>query len=305
MFFKEIELLNGELKWAQFYLKIGRLFGREALNSREINNLLLIIPYSNYVPHILALGVADSIYQYASQSEIYSLKDSLSPGTTIYYRSSSNEAEIPCTFLGFNNLGNPIIQDMKKNTTTITLGKDWINQLRIANEQVTYKKVRKLDEKLINNLKNNYSVESLDYLTKINKHNILIIGNATKLKSESESLIDDLPIYNWILLDSYVHPQLFSLTTIYSSKYKDPLKKLTKDTIVIYTNLEAYLFFQDELKDFSSIILFSPLEEANFPQEALLIITNNLDSNPPSNLVTEHLISQVPKGVAIASWKTI
>lgn len=305
MFFKDIESLNGEFRWAEFFLTIGRLFGKEVLDSCAVHSLFLQIPYSSHIPHILALGIADSIYQNASQSLNYSLEDSLHSGTTIYYRSDPRKAEVPCTFIKFNERGNPVIQDMKKNPTTITVGRDWKNQIRIANEQVTYKKSRKLDEKLMDNLKNHYPVETLNYISKMNKHNILIIGNATKLKNESESLIQDLPIYNWILLDSYIHPQLFSLTTIYSSKYKDSLKELTKNTIIIYTNLEAYILFQDELKDFSNIILFSPIEELNISEEALMMITNNLDSNPPSDLIDENLLSRVPKGVAIASWKMI
>ena len=304
MFFKEVESINGELKWANFYLSLGRIFGNNILNHLQRHHVFLKLPYTDYIPHLIALGIADSIYENINPIDPSSLEHELEQGMTVYYRPVQNKAEFPCIFLEFNEKGYPIIEDMKKNKTIYTLGKHWREQLRIANEHIIYKKGRTLDEKLINNLKKIYPANNISLLAKLNKHKVLIIGNETKLKNEADAIIEELPLYNWLLLKSHLHLQLFSLCTVYSSKYKGDLEDLSADTVVIYTNLEAYLFFSDELKDFSSITLFSPIEEQNFQIEALSKISNELDNFECSEVILNKLKTSIPKGVDLASWKT-
>lgn len=304
MFFKEIESINGELKWANFYLSLGRIFGNDILNHSQQHHVFLKLPYTDFIPHLIALGIADSIYEYINPNEHSNLEHILKQGMTVYYRPVLNKAEFPCIFLEFNDNGYPIIEDMKKNKTIHTLGKQWRDQLRVANEHIIYKKGRTLDEKLINNLKNIYPANNLNQIAKLNKHKILIIGNETKFKNEADAIIEELPLYNWLLLKSHLHPQLFSLCNVYSSKYKGELEDLSKDTLVIYANLEAYLLFSDELKDFSSITLFSPIEEQNFQIDALSKINNELDYCECSDVILNNLKISIPKGVDLASWKT-
>lgn len=304
MFFKEIESINGELKWANFYLSLGRIFGNDILNHSQQHHVFLKLPYTDFIPHLLALGMADSIYEEKNVIEHGNIELNLKQGMTVYYRPVQNKAEFPCIFLDYNEKGYPIIEDMKKNKTIYTLGKHWRDQLRIANEHIIYKKGRTLDEKLINNLKKIYPANNLNQIAKINKHKILIIGNETKVKKEAEAIIEELPLYNWLLLKSHLHPQLFSLCNVYSSKYKEELEGLSKDTLVIYANLEAYLLFNDELKDFSSITLFSPIEEQNFQIDALSKINNQLDYCERSEVILNNFKIPIPKGVDLASWKT-
>lgn len=303
MLFKEIESINGELKWADFYLNLGRLFGEDILNDERVHNIFLKIPYIDYIPHMIALGIADSIYETESSIEDTDLQNSLEKGMTIYYRPTPNEPEIPCIFLELNDMNYPVIEDMKENKTVYTLGKFWKNKIRIANEHVVYKKSRTLNESLLNNIKKYYPISNINNIAQFNKQKVLIIGNETKLKIESEAVIQDLPLYNWLLLKQYLHPQLFSLCNIYSSKFKGDLEELSDRTIVIYTNLESFFSFNEELKEFSSIILFSPIDEQNFSMDALTLINDFLDSNNASDLIEETLTSNIPKGVDMATWK--
>lgn len=49
MFLKEIESINGELKWAKFYLDIGRLFVKDIINDENVHKIYLKITYIDYI----------------------------------------------------------------------------------------------------------------------------------------------------------------------------------------------------------------------------------------------------------------
>jgi len=303
LFFKDIEMTTGSLNWAQFFLKLGRLYGQAILEDELIHNTIIKVPYTSYIPHLLSLGTADQIYcKPSGETEIDDLKSKLKPGLLIYYKPSVNQVETPHTFIDFTDNGYPVIEDKKRYSTRTRLGENWENKIRIANEQVIYKRNRTLKNKTINILKDYYPISNLDSLARSNNHRILLIGNEKKLKLEAQEKIDNIEIYSWLLMRPFLHQQSYYLTDIYSSKYKGDLNGLPRSTIVIYTSLDAFYNFYDELNCFSSIVLYSSVESNPTEIEALSMVVDLMDDNGSSKLIEEAIFSNFPKGIEMGTW---
>lgn len=304
LFFKDIEMTTGSLNWAQFFLKLGRLYGQEILEDELIHNSIIKVPYTNFIPHLLSLGAADQIYcKPSEENEIDDLKSKLKPGLLIFYKPTVNQVETPHTFIGFTDNGYPIIEDKKRYPTRTRLGENWETKIRIANEQVIYKRNRILKNDTINILKDYYPISNLDSLARANNHRILLIGNEKKIKLEAQEKIDNVKIYSWLLMRPFLHQQFYYLTDVYSSKYKGELNDLPESTIVIYTSLDAFYNFYDELNYFSSIVLYSSVESKPSDVEALSMIVDLMDVNDSSKLIEEAVLTKIPKGIEMGTWK--
>lgn len=308
MLFKEIETQHGSLYWANFFLRLGRFFGEKIINNEALHHIVIKTHYTDFIPQIISLGFAD--YVYSNMDDDYgdeNIKEKLHPNTTIYYRAAPEIPEEPYIYISSDNNGFPIIKDMKKNPTSITVGIGWEKKIRIANEQIIYKKSRALKNKNLTNLKKHYSAERLEQLARLNHYRILIIGNETRITKESEATIQGLPFYNWLLMRPFLHQQSYYLTNVYSSKYKEALENLPSNTLVIYASLDAYYNFNEEelLEDFPSIILYTPFENAPIEIEALTTIVENLENYDASELIENELEKNLPKGVEIATWTII
>ena len=303
MFFKDIETQHKFLSWAQFYLNLGRLYGQKILKDDSIHNTIIKVPYTNFIPHLLSLGIADETYDYPIESNYsFDWKDKLTPGILVFYKTSIDKSETPYTFIGFSESGYPIIEDKKKHPTRTQLGRDWETKIRIAIEQVTYKKSRTLKNKTLNILKKHYSTENLERLAQLNDHRILIIGNEKKLKNEAEEKIHNLEIYHWLLMRPFLHQQSYYLTDIYSSRYKGELEGLPSNTIVIYSSLDAFYNFHEELNCFSSIVLYASIESGPTELEVLSMLVDLMDEYDASSLIETMVTNVIPKGIEIGTW---
>lgn len=303
MLFKEIETQHGSLHWAKFFLELGRLYGQQLIHDDAAHNLIIKMPYTDFIPQLISLGFADQLYsQISAEPPDTNLKEKLVPGTIVYYRSSPTLPEEPYKFLDFYNSEFPIIEDMKKNTLRIKITKNWEKKIRIANEQVIYKKSRALKNKTLNSLKQYYPAARLEQLARLNNYRILIVGNETKLKQESEATIQGLNLHSWLLMRQFLHSQSYYLTNIYSSKFKKDLEELPFNTLIIYSSLEAFYHFHEELNMYSSIILYSSFENSPMEIEALSTVVDLLDTYKASSLLESKLSNSLPKGVDIGTW---
>lgn len=100
----------------------------------------------------------------------------------------------------------------------------------------------------------------------------------------------------------FLHQQSYYLTDIYSSKYKGDLNDLPPSTIVIYTSLDAFYNFYDELNCFSSIVLYSSVESNPTEVEALSMIVDLMDEKDSSKLIEEAVLTNIPKGIEMGTW---
>lgn len=302
MFFKDIESSTGSLHWAHFFLKLGRMYGSEILKENQIHNMVIKVPYTNYIPHFISLGAADQIYSSPIENSIENVKSKLKPGMLIYYKPTINKAESPYTFLGFTEDGYPIIEDKGKNPTKTKLGIKWETKIRIANEQVKYKKGHKLKNTAINILKDYYPINNLDLIARTNNHRIILIGNEKKILIEAQEEIQNIEFYNWLMMRPFLHQQSYYLTDIYSSKFKGDLNNIPHNTIVIYSSLDAFYNFYDELKSYSSVVLYSPVESNLKDIEVLSSVMDLLDNHESSKIIENAISNYIPKGIELGTW---
>ena len=301
MYFKDIENISSSMNWGSFYLQLGRIYGKEVINDEKVHNIILHVPYPNYLYYFIALGIADEIYSNKIESE--DILDKLVPNeTVVYYKSLKNEKEQPYKFL--QQIGDKIqIEDMKKNPTKITVGKLWREKIRIANENINYTKARALQNKELELIKKFYS-EEVDKIARLNSHKIVIIGNKKRIEREANLKIDNLELSSWLLLHSFLPKQSYYLTDIYSSQSQLELNELPHNTIIIYADLDAYYYFYPELANYSSVILYSPNMSNINETESLVDIVDYLDSNVESSILTSNLINiTIPKYISYATWE--
>lgn len=314
MYFSDIDNPLSNLNWAKFYVDLGRLFGREIIHSGQLHNLILRVPYTNYIAHFISLGIADEVYSNDNIELESDLSEKLIPGeTVVYFKESDYSREKPYNFLGFNKYNNPIIQEMKRqkqksSPMKIFLANDWREKVRVANENIQYKTVRTLNNDSLNKLKHYYSDENLEKLARLNNNKIIIIGNKNRLEKEADTVIQGLKLSNWLLMHHSLSLQSFYLSKVYSTQYQEKLEELPKGTVVIYTSLDSFYYFYDDLKGFSSIVLDSPVENNINEQQALEDIVELFGKYKYSELIdsalrSEHTKKVIPKGVEFGSWE--
>lgn len=301
MYFKAIENISSSMNWGSFYLQLGRIYGKEVINDEKAHNIILHVPYPNYLYYFIALGIADEIYSNKIESE--DILDKLVPNeTVVYYKPLKNKEEQPYKFL--QQIGDKIqIEDMKKNPTKITVGKLWREKIRIANENINYTKARALQNKELELIKKFYS-EEVDKIARLNSHKIIIIGNKKRIEREANLKIDNLELSSWLLLHTFLPKQSYYLTDIYSSQSQLELNELPHNTIIIYADLDAYYYFYPELANYSSVILYSPNMSNINETESLVDIVGYLDSNVESSILTSNLMDiTIPKYISYATWE--
>ncbi|CEA00557.1 hypothetical protein BN1050_00651 [Metalysinibacillus saudimassiliensis] len=301
MYFKEIENISSSMNWASFYLQLGRLYGEEVLRSEKSHHIILHVPYTNYLYYFIALGIADSVYSHKIESE--DISDKLVPNeTVVYYKPSETIQEQPYKFL--QQLGDSIqIEDMKKNPTKVTVGKMWREKIRIANENINYKKARSLQNKELELIKNMYS-EEVDKIARLNSHKIIIIGNKKRIEQEARLKVNEMELSSWLLLHSFLPKQSYYLTDIYSSQSQLEINELPHNTIIIYADLDAYYYFSPEFANYSSIILYGPNMSNINETEGLMDIVSCLDNHSESTILHSKLAHlELPRYISYATWE--
>lgn len=303
MYFKEIENYNSKLSWSKFYLQLGRYIYNFIQNYSEPQHIAINMPYTNYCSHIVALGILDSLYSdVAIATQHNNILDQLEPGMLVFYQPKPDSPEVTHTYDGQTEEGYPILKTKGKNPVRNVIKKDWDVKIRVATTQRRYKRNRSLGNQSLQTLKAKYDSNTIDNISRSNPLSIIIIGNEKQLKEESYLEIDGISLNELLLMKHFVREQEFYITKIISSRSLSDLEIKSDKTFIIYTSLESFNNFYDELSMYPSVFLFNNQSESFYKLDVLETLNKIIDKQPPSNDFDISSL-EIPKGIEIITWE--
>lgn len=303
MYFKEIENYNSKLSWSTFYLQLGRYIYNGIKDYSEPPHMAINTTYTNYCSHVIALGVLDSLYSDSTIStSTNDILDQLKPGMLVFYQATLDSQEITHTYCGKTEEGYPILKTKDKNPIQIIVKKDWHTKIRVANTQRKYKRTRSLNNQSLQILKTVYNPDTIDSISRSNPLSLLIIGNEKQLREEAALEIDGTSLNNLLLMEHFVREQEFYITKIISSRSMNDLEIKTDKAFVIYTSLESFNNFYEELSMYPSVFLFNNQIESFYKIDVLETLDKIIEKQPPSRYLDINSL-EIPKGLEIVTWE--
>lgn len=303
MHFDSIESKISNENWLSFFLDLGRNFYNFNNIRSEKLHLCISVPFLNFISITIGLGICDKFYS-LSTSNVYKFDD-LKEGTLIFYCPPNSRKEQSYTFVGIDNDGYPKFKSKDRHPVTLTLrNTNWWEEIRIAPEQVKYKRNRFSKNESGKAIRTHYENQHIESILRKPALKILFVGNEKRLTKEMEqSLKDEYTFIDWLLPKSLVGAQNSYVTEIISSRAGMDTEEINEDTVIIYDGVQAFNLSPYRNYENASIILLERNASAELLGEALEEIYYE-ESNADDDFI--ELFSQredIPKNLELLAWR--
>ncbi|MBS4208053.1 hypothetical protein [Bacillus sp. FJAT-50079] len=303
MKFTDIESKISNKNWLSFFLDLGRIFYDSNKTRSENLHLCISVPFLNYLSIAIGLGICDKFYS-SSAYNVHKFDD-LKEGTLVFRRPPNSKKEQSYVFVGIDSDGYPQFKSKHRPPVTLTLrNQNWWEEIRIAPEQVKYKRNRFSKNERGKAIRTHYESQHVDSILRKPDIKVLFVGNVNRITMEmEESLMDEYTFIDWLLPKSLVGAQNSYVTEIISSKASPVTEEINAETVIIYDGVQA--FNQSPYRNYenASIILLERNASEALLGEALQDIYN-YEVNTDEEFI--EMVSQrkgIPKNLEILAWR--
>lgn len=306
--------------WIKFSFYLGYFIYDMSLTKNKKYKIILSLPFDEYVPLFIAMGIVDQIYSRNMEEDTIKRKVlKLKKGNRVIYKDSNSVKRVSVISVKPNpyKKGEMMLVIKDGNVEHGIPEQFWAKRIKLLDtESKKIKRARTIPKDALQGIENNkilnnlYSKEHLRKITFSPKEYFYLIGNLSKIKKQMNENIFSLQREKGSISDFlYFDKNLYRNGLLISSKAKKIEMKNNCEIPVIYCDVSSYLKHSNKFNKNPEIIVISRTDNENrifeikeqlkrkIYLENIIFSTNDLIEFLNRKKVV------IPNGIELFSWR--